>query len=142
MPSLRRTRLSYLALFSGIVTAALADDKLRSVTVADIERLFQSTLVAVERVDHPISRSFQSDGPHYRAERYAINFVDRGCFGLRVDDRYWTIDERRVFVTLPGMDYRCRQIDPSGIVPGACLDVCFSVSGLRGFDEGLVQAKR
>jgi AraC-like DNA-binding protein len=80
---------------------------------------------------------------HYCAERYAINFVERGHFALKVSKQSWTVDERQLFVTAPGMKYRCRQIHRSdNATPGACLDVCFSGFGPAGFDEALVQALR
>ncbi len=88
--------------------------------------LFQSPLVTVERIQHP-ERPRGGTAANDRSEAYSINFVERGTFALRYRNRSWTISEREIFLTAPGMEYRCREIARAeGAAPGVCLDVRFS----------------
>jgi len=100
-------------------------------------QLFQSQLITVERIDH--SRPVP-DGDHADCEsdRHSINFVERGRFSIMVGHGHWTVGRAEIFVTVPGMAYRCRQHATSeNAAPGVCLDVCFSdwsrdpVAGVR-----------
>jgi AraC-like DNA-binding protein len=91
-------------------------------TAGSVRQLFQSSLLVVERIEH----ARDPPGDEYRADRYALNFVDRGTFAVRTRGRNWTIGRREIFVTIPGMDYRCRETDRGASPPGVCLDVCFA----------------
>jgi AraC-like DNA-binding protein len=105
--------------------------------VSRARQLFQSQLITVERIDHsrPVPGGDHAD---CEADRHSINFVERGRFSITVGHRRWTVGRAEIFVTVPGMAYRCRQHATSEhALPGVCLDVCFSdrsrdpVAGVR-----------
>lgn len=60
--------------------------------------LFQSPLVLVKRIDHPVHLP-DTEPAEDRSERYSINFVDRGRFALAMAGRHWTIGLGDVFLT-------------------------------------------
>jgi AraC-like DNA-binding protein len=100
-------------------------------------QLFQSELITVERIDH--SRPVPGgDCADCESDRHSINFVERGRFSIMVGRRRWTVGRADLFVTVPGMAYRCRQhVASENALHGVCLDVCFSdvsrdpVAGMR-----------
>lgn len=95
--------------------------------MAHVRPLFRSQLLAVDRVHHRIPGSPARRGEDDRSDRYGINFVDCGVFAIDLGKRRWTIGPDQIFVTVPGMEYRCCQLDVlEGRPPGVCLDVCFS----------------
>jgi AraC-like DNA-binding protein len=99
-------------------------------------------MVSVERIDHPAHRP-ENDPGEDRAERYSINFVERGTFALRLGAQRWTIGHREIFVTTPGMEYRCREtgcLEHAG--HGICLDVGFSELARDAFEGRSVKALR
>jgi len=92
--------------------------------VVRARRLFQSPLVSVERCDHP------PDVPHVdpdeeRSTAYGICFVERGAFSVIARRREWTVGASELFVTVPGMVYRCDHHDNPD-------DVCLCI----GFGAG------
>ncbi len=88
--------------------------------------LYESTLVTVHRVVHS-SRPLVGSAAEDCAAGYSLNFVERGTFSLRMRHRRWTVSGRDVFVTEPGMAYRCGEIDrPNEAPPGVCLDVRYT----------------
>src|SRR5439155_20214165 len=96
--------------------------------MAKSARLFASPLVAVERIEHP-DRPSSGDAGDDRSEHYSINFIRRGTFALTVRKSRWTIGSQDVFVTMPGMEYRCREVErPESECAGVCFDVRFSPS--------------
>jgi len=85
------------------------------------ERILHSgPLVRVARYDHPPDRPHR-DPAEEVSTHHAVNFVERGRFDLYHRGRRWRMDGASVFVTEPGLRYRCTHVRP---VPD---DVSFSV---------------
>jgi len=66
-----------------------------------VQRLFESPIATVDRVDHP------ADVPHVdpteeRSDRFTINFIERGAFHVAHAGRRLTLDRDALFVTTPG----------------------------------------
>lgn len=90
--------------------------------------LFRSPLVSIDRCDHP------SDVPHIdpaeeRARTYGICFVERGAFSVIAADREWMVGPSELFVTVPGLVYRCDHHDRPDDV---CLCVDFRSTDADG----------
>jgi AraC family transcriptional regulator len=89
--------------------------------------LFQSPLVCIERCDHP------PDVPHVdpdeeRSSAYCVSFVERGAFSVTAKRRTWSVGTSELFVTVPGMVYRCDHHDNPD-------DVCLCVGFGAGDDD-------
>src|SRR2546422_820605 len=96
--------------------------------------LFESPLVCIERCDHP------PDVPHVdpdeeRSTTYCISFVERGTFSVIAGRRAWTVGASELFVTVPGLVYRCdhhNNPDDVCLCVGFGADVDHSALNLRG----------
>jgi AraC-like DNA-binding protein len=96
--------------------------------------LFESPLVCIERCDHP------PDVPHVdpdeeRSTTYCISFVERGTFSVIAGRRAWTVGASELFVTVPGLVYRCdhhNNPDDVCLCVGFGADVDRSALNLRG----------
>ena len=96
--------------------------------------LFQSPLVSIERCDHP------PDVPHVdpdveQSSTYCISFVERGAFSVITDHRAWTVGAHELFVTVPGLVYRCdhhNNPDDVCLCVGFGADVDAGALNLRG----------
>lgn len=91
--------------------------------------LYQSPLVCIERCDHP------PDVPHVdpdeeQSSAYCVSFVERGAFSVIANRRTWSVGASEVFVTVPGMVYRCDHHDNPDDV---CLCVGFGAG--RGVED-------
>jgi AraC family transcriptional regulator len=110
--------------------------------MARAQKLFQSELISVERLDH------SSDVPpggqwDDKSDRHSINFAERGSFSITVGRRHWTVGQTEILVTVPGMAYRSNELVGSeGARHGVCLDVCFSESSRDAVDGMCVDALR
>src|SRR5215470_6324180 len=76
--------------------------------------------MSVGRFDHPCGE--HADPPSETATDYSVNLVERGSFALETFAGRWTLREGNVFVSYPGMEYRCSHDEA---IPD---DVCFTVS--------------
>lgn len=97
--------------------------------------LVRSPLVVLGRFDHP------PDEPHRDprqeiAPGYAVSFVERGCFDLQVGKRRWRLAPGMLFLTRPGLVYRCRHSEETPT------DVCLSVGYTRNFAEEVQQTAK
>lgn len=86
-----------------------------------VETLLETALVRVERFDHP-SGAIHSDPREEQSSAYSANFVESGDFAVERGRQHWQLDASTVFLTYPGLVYRCRhrQSQPD--------DMCFSVA--------------
>ncbi len=80
-----------------------------------------SPIVSISRFDHPKTIPHR-DPRDEIASCYSINFIEKGSYSLSVGKRQWRMSHTRLFVTHPGMIFRCRH---SQEFPE---DVCFSVT--------------
>lgn len=97
--------------------------------------LVRSPLVVLGRFDHP------PEEPHHdprqeTAPGYAVSFVERGCFDLQVGKRRWRLAPGMLFLTHPGLVYRCRHSEETPT------DVCLSVGYTRNFVEEIRQSTK
>ncbi|MCH7766271.1 MAG: helix-turn-helix transcriptional regulator [Acidobacteria bacterium] len=97
--------------------------------------LVRSPLVVLGRFDHP------PEEPHHDprqeiAPGYAVSFVERGCFDLQVGKRRWRLAPGMLFLTHPGLVYRCRHSEETPT------DVCLSVGYTRNFAEEVQQTAK
>jgi len=77
--------------------------------------------MSVGRFDHPCGDRHR-DPPSEIAADYSVNLVEQGSFALETCEGRWTLRAGDVFVSYPGMEYRCShdQAMPE--------DVCFTVA--------------
>jgi AraC-like DNA-binding protein len=103
--------------------------------------LHRSAIVAVEQIDHQPRPA--GDAGDAVADRYSVNFVDRGRFALAAGGGRWRVGPEHVFVTVPGMEYRCHEVErDEAAPPGRCLDVCFSEAARDGIEGRTVDDLR
>jgi AraC-like DNA-binding protein len=86
-----------------------------------VAQLFRSEIVRVERCDHPLDVP-HVDPPEEQSTTYSINFIESGRFSVASRGRSWTLGARDLFITAPGMVYRCAH---DGRPDDVCLCVCF-----------------
>lgn len=84
-----------------------------------IEILFASPLLTLARHDHPQDRAHRDPAEEIAAD-HAMAFVERGSFDVHTGRRRWRLSPDSLFVTRPGMVYRCRHV--AGVD-----DVCLSI---------------
>ncbi|HEY3174906.1 MAG TPA: AraC family transcriptional regulator [Candidatus Polarisedimenticolia bacterium] len=94
--------------------------------------LFRSSLVRVDRFDHPAGRAHR-DPDEEIATSHTISLVTRGAFHVLRGRRKWRLTPSTLFVTHPGFTYRCAHEGPE---PG---DVCLSATLAPAF-AGEVEA--
>jgi AraC family transcriptional regulator len=110
--------------------------------MARAQRLFQSQLITVERLDHAsdVPPGGQWDD---QSDRHSINFVERGSFSITVGQQRWTVGQSEILVTVPGMAYRSRErVASDGARHGLCLDVSFSERARDAVEGMRVEALR
>jgi AraC-like DNA-binding protein len=83
--------------------------------------LASSALVSLGRFDHPAGQAHR-DPEEERAGFYSANFVETGRFELQAGRRRHAVAPGTLFVTTPGLTYRCRHDSE------APTDVCLSAS--------------
>lgn len=86
------------------------------------EPLLATPLVRVERFDHPTEATHQ-DPPEEESPAYSVSFVESGDFEVQRGRRRFQLDPGAVFLTYPGLTYRCRHRDP--YPRDVCLSVCY-----------------
>jgi AraC-like DNA-binding protein len=82
--------------------------------------LLEGTGIAVGHFDHP-SGDAHHDPAEELASTHSINLVQRGRFSIQVGRRIWEVGPGDIFITYPGLEYRCRHKEE---VPS---DVCISL---------------
>ena len=97
-----------------------------------IEPLLVTSLVRIERFDHPAGMTHQ-DPREEEFSAYSVNFVESGEFEIERGRRRWQLDPGTVFLSYPGLSYRCRHRDPFP------RDVCLSVHYPSGLPEGIAR---
>lgn len=88
-----------------------------------VQTLFESTLVRVDRIDHPAGAP-HVDPPEEIGTRYSIGLLERGEFRVRHRGRRWRMTPRDFFLTAPGEAYSYEH-DAHADPPD---DVCVAVS--------------
>lgn len=76
----------------------------------------------IGRFDHPPDH-VHNDPKEEVAYDYSVNRVESGGFTLEIEGRGWELNQGDLFLTYPGMTYRCRHRES---VP---IDVCTTVAG-------------
>jgi AraC-like DNA-binding protein len=82
--------------------------------------LLEHAEVSVGRFDHPCGEAHH-DPAGELAYLHSINLVERGGFIIQVGRRIWEVGPGDIFMTYPGLEYRCRHREE---VP---TDVCMSL---------------
>lgn len=90
-----------------------------------VQRLFESSLATVDRVDHPPDVP-HVDPPEEVSDRYTLNVMERGHFHVDHDGRTWTVDANALFVTIPGQINRYRHTHADSAPDDVCLAVGLS----------------
>ncbi|HEX8140426.1 MAG TPA: AraC family transcriptional regulator [Pyrinomonadaceae bacterium] len=72
----------------------------------NLQSYVTSPLVSLSRFDHPACEP-HSDPPEECSPCYSINFIERGSYTLQVGRRRWQMSPGTLFITWPGMLYRC-----------------------------------
>ena len=90
--------------------------------------LLKTPLVTLVQFDHPPDE-VHHDPPGEIAPAFSISFVDCGSFELRVEKKRWRLSPRGIFLTHPGLVYRCLHSEE---MPA---DVCFSILYSRSFAD-------
>src|SRR5437773_1896896 len=91
------------------------------------ELLHATPDLSVSRFDHP-PHEVHADPESEVASRWAIAFVRAGCFDVVVDGARRRLSQGSVFLTRPGLEFRCQHADRCPT------DVCLSIR----FDPGAV----
>jgi hypothetical protein len=83
--------------------------------------LFATAEFQIGRFDHP--RKHQHCDPDEEvAAEYSVNRVEYGEFSLEIEGQRWELTRGALFLTYPGMAYRCRHRE---LVPA---DICMTVA--------------
>lgn len=91
-----------------------------------VRTLVCTPLVRVARFDHPTEQG-HCDPAEETAPCHSVSFVEHGAFELRVGQRGWQLSPGTIFVTQPGLVYRCWHAERFPT------DVCISVDYADGF---------
>jgi AraC-like DNA-binding protein len=100
-----------------------------------LQTYVDSTLLTLSRFDHPAGEP-HVDPREETASDYSVNFLERGSYTLRVGRRRWHMSPGVVFITTPGMIFRC------GHEEAFPQDVAFSVSYKQDFAAELFPADK
>jgi AraC-like DNA-binding protein len=106
---------------------AAPPNKSRGLPLNRYELLHATRDLSVRRFDHPPHEA-HCDPEWEVASRWAIAFVRAGSFDVLLDGTPHQLSEGSVFLTRPGLEFRCQHADPC---PS---DVCLSI----GFEPGAV----
>src|SRR5262249_33315519 len=87
--------------------------------------LAQSPLVSLKRFEHTAELAHR-DPPEEQSSCWTVNFIERGTYEVLEGRRWHTLSPQKIFVTWPGLIYRCRHREE---VPR---DVCLSVELTEG----------
>jgi AraC family transcriptional regulator len=95
--------------------------------------LFAAGEFEIARCDHPSGHE-HCDPAEEISSDYSVNRVEFGEFTLQVDGQQWRLSPGDLFLTYPGMAYRCRHHE---VIP---TDVCLSVSFFPQDDSAEISA--
>jgi len=98
-----------------------------------VAALRSTPLVSVARFDHPDEEAHR-DPDEERAGGFSVSFVENGRFHLIVGRERYTLDRWTLFLTRPGLVFRCVH---EAELPD---DVCISVEFAPAFAEEIVAA--
>jgi AraC family transcriptional regulator len=90
--------------------------------------LLDTSDLAIGRFDHPGEHTHRDPAEEVAAD-YSVNRVERGGFEIQIGRRRWELREGDMFLTYPGMAYRCRHGER------APTDVCVAVSYLPADED-------
>lgn len=93
-----------------------------------VRTYIKTSLVTISRFEHPAGEA-HVDPVEEEAAEYSINFIERGSYFLQIGRRRWEMSAAQVFITEPGLVFRCRHPDETP------KDVSFSVC----YDDGFVR---
>ena len=85
--------------------------------------LLKTSAVTLVEFDHPAGAE-HCDPDHEVSAQESISFVENGTFDAHVDDEHWTLGPGSLFVTRPGMAFRCRHLEQ--VPTDRCLTVSYS----------------
>ncbi len=94
--------------------------------------LLRTPAVSLVEFDHPAGAE-HCDPDHEVSTQDSISFVEDGTFDAHVEDAHWELTPGTLFLTRPGMAFRCRHMDD---VP---TDRCLTVSYSEGAVEDLMR---
>ena len=97
--------------------------------------LVRSSLVSLSRFDHPAEETHRDPREEVSCD-YSVNFLEHGCFALTIGRRHWQLTPGMLFVTYPGLVYRCRHFE------GRPTDICLSVSYSSRLANEILQTTR
>lgn len=84
--------------------------------------LLRTADVTVDRFDHPAAHVHHDPAEEF-VDACSISFVERGRFFMQAGRRTWELGPGAVFLTYPGMTYRCRHRE--SVPSDACLSVTY-----------------
>jgi len=85
--------------------------------------IFRTQELAAERFDHPPGHTHTDPVEEFSAA-YSVNLVQRGDFSIQIGRRTWDVEPGVLFLTVPGMVYRCRHRDAFPV--DRCLGVVYA----------------
>src|SRR5687767_9375538 len=95
--------------------------------------IFSTSQVAIGRFDH--LDAYRHEDPQVEeALGFSASLVETGSFEVQVGRRRWQLQPGDIFITYPGLIYRCRHY-------GKAEDCCLSVDYSRDFAPDMEEAK-
>ena len=89
-----------------------------------VHRVWESALIAVDRIDHPSGEPHVDPGEEASGQ-YSINFLERGHFSITHRSRIWRVGTTDVFLTAPGQVHQYIHDRSDAAPTDCCLAVCF-----------------
>lgn len=85
--------------------------------------IFRTSELTAERFDHPPGQA-HTDPVEEFSTAYSVSLVECGSFSVQIGKRTWELERGELFLTVPGMTYRCRHRDPFPV--DRCLGVVYA----------------
>src|SRR5262249_7271492 len=85
--------------------------------------IFRTPELTAERFDHPPGQA-HTDPVEEFSTAYSVSLVECGVFSVQIGKRTWELERGTLFLTIPGMTYRCRHRDPFPV--DRCLGVVYA----------------
>lgn len=90
----------------------------------------------VGRFDHPPVNS-HCDPQLEIANEYSVNRLDKGSFVVEMGRQHWELKPGNLFLTYPGMEYRCRHHE--AVPTDACVTIAYALAegaeGIAAFER-------
>jgi AraC family transcriptional regulator len=93
--------------------------------VLRVRRLFETTLIAIERIDHPPEID-HVDPDEEASAQYSVNVLERGAFSIRERTCISRVSPAELFLTAPGRIYRYVHDERDAAPADVCLAVSFT----------------